>query len=183
MFTRSHNIIIKELGHRLSILVASLYSLIPGLQSLVSSLESRITLFQVFLSQNVAVPSQKPRCSKSVPRPFQRNSRFCSKFVPSSLSFLVKIFLKAWFARAFSKSLSCIICPSAYAPVSPLAHSLKLHQNYTRITPNLTWSVSIVRQLVNIDLARGNTSKQETDEILIHILQPLGKRLPAQRSY
>ena len=123
MFTRSHTMITKKLGHRLSMLIAALCSLIPIAYSLIPT--HIIPLFQVFLSQNVAVPGQKLRCSKSVPGPFQRNSRFCSKFVPSSVPLLLKHFPKS------------LICPSAYAPISPLAHSLKLHQNYTKITPKL----------------------------------------------
>ena len=109
MFTRSHTIIIKKLGHRFSILIAALYSLIPGLQSLVTSLQSLIPLFQVFLSQNVAVPSQKLRCSRSIPRPFQRNSIFCSKW------------FSAYFAQAFLKILTCC----------------KSEENYTKTTPKL----------------------------------------------
>ena len=73
-----------------------------------------ITLFQVFLSQNSGVPNQKLRRSKSIPRPFQGHSRFCSKFVPSWF------FCLFFFAQAFSKGL-----------IDLLQERRKLHQNYT----------------------------------------------------
>ena len=96
---RSHTMIIKKLGHRLSILIAALYSLITHHCSLITV--HIIPLFQVFLSQNVGVPNQKLGVpsqfqgrSKSIPGPFQGHSRFCSKFVPSLISFCLSFFQK-----------------------------------------------------------------------------------------
>ena len=127
MFTKSHTMIIEKLGHRLSIIIVAFYSLITHHCLLITALI--IPLFQVFQSQNLGVPDQNSRRSKSVPGPFQRNSRFCSKFVPSwffwlFFSFSLKPFLKAWFARAFFQKLE--------------ETTLKLHQNYTEI--DLKWA-------------------------------------------
>ena len=90
MSTKSHTMIIEKLGHRLSILIAALYSLITHHCLLITALI--IPLFQVFLSQNSGVPDQKRRRSKSISKPFQMLFQVCSK-----CAFL--------FGQDFSKSL------------------------------------------------------------------------------
>ena len=94
---RSHTMIIKKPGHRISILITALYSL--------------ITDHCPYNSTVPSVPEPKLRCSKSKFKAFQ----VYSQAVPRAFQILFQV----GFAQAFSKSLTCRKSEENYTKTTP----------------------------------------------------------------